>query len=95
MKPCQRRVTFVHDTRRIDRHQLPEDGRVRWKGGGVFEYVFERQIIVPGKRNPVFQGLHLLGYLLPPELFNGRSADHHRHMFGVRQHAQDILDGAR
>ena len=54
MKSCQRRVTFVHNTRRIDRHQLPENGRVRWKGGGVFEYVFERQSIVPSKCNPVF-----------------------------------------
>ena len=95
MKSCQRRITFVHDARRIDRHQLPEDCRVRWEGSRALEYVFERQIIVPCKCNSVFQGLYLPGYLLPPKLFDGRSSDHHRHILGVRQHSQDILDGAK
>ena len=38
------------------------------------------------------KGFTSLAISSPPELFNGRSADHHCHMFGVRQYLQDILD---
>ena len=36
VQPWQRRDTFVHDTRRIDDHQLPEDGGLWRQRGGVF-----------------------------------------------------------
>ena len=42
MKSCQRRIAFVHNTCRINQHQLPENGRVRRKGGRMFQYVAER-----------------------------------------------------
>ena len=40
-------------------------------------------------------GSNFLGDLFLPELFNGRSTDHHRHIFGIRQHPQDILKGSK
>src|SRR5262245_2087210 len=47
MEPCQRSVAFVHNTCRINVHQVPEDCGLRWKRGGVFQYFFKRKITVP------------------------------------------------
>ena len=84
----------MHDTRRIDDHQLPEDCGLRRKRGSVFQYVLERQIVVPRNCDPVCKGPHLLANLLLPVLFDGGSADHHCHIFGFRQYPQDILEGS-
>ena len=47
MKPFQCPVLFVHDTRRINVHQMPEDRGLWWKRSRVFQYVFKRKFIVP------------------------------------------------
>src|SRR5262249_42314853 len=91
VKPCQCRGPILYNARRIDRDGFPEDRRVSWKLSSLFEYVCERQIIPPDKFNPVLQWSDLSGYLLAPKFFPGRSSDHYCNLFGVRQHAQDIL----
>ena len=42
MKPWQARIAFVHDSRRIDNHQFPENGGLRWKSSSMIQYALER-----------------------------------------------------
>ena len=36
----------MHDSGRVNVHQMPEDRGLRWKCGGVFQYVFKRKFII-------------------------------------------------
>src|SRR6516164_6242077 len=95
MKPAQGLAAFMRETCRINRHQVPEDRRVRRQRGRLFQYVLERQIIEPRERHPLLKRFELSTHLLQPELFVWGIANHHGHVFRVRQEAQDIVDDAR
>jgi hypothetical protein len=95
MKPCQSRSLFMHHTRRIDDHQLPEDCGTRWKRGSMLQYVQKWQIIIPRNCNPMCERPHLIADLVAPVFFDGGSPDNNCHIPGVRQHPQDILEGRK
>ena len=83
MEPGQRSVALVHDTGRIDDHQLPEDRGMRRQRRGLFQNVVERQIIGPRKCDAVGKRRYFPADFLLPKLFNGRGADDHHDMFLV------------
>jgi hypothetical protein len=49
----------MHDTRRINVHQMPEDRGLRWKRSRVFQYLFKRKLIVPSECNALVMSLAL------------------------------------
>ena len=64
MKPAQGLAAFLRKTCRINRHQVPEDRRVRRQRGRLFQYVLKRQIIEPRERHPLLKRFELSTYLL-------------------------------
>ena len=85
----------MHNTRRINVHQMPEDRGLRWKRGRVFQYVFKRKLIVPGERNAIYETPRLPTDFLQPKFLDGRIAVHHGYGLGVRQYAQNVLKNCR
>ena len=72
MQSCQGRVAFVHDTR-----PSTDISSRKWLSAaevhGLLQYVFERQIIKPGKFNAPFYRLDLSGYLLRQNCSTGEA----------------------
>src|SRR5215472_8457219 len=92
IKPFQRFVVFMHDTRRINVHQMPEDRGLRWKRSRVFQYLFKRKLIVPCECNAICEAPRLPADFLQPKFLVGRITVHHCHGLGVGQHPQDVLE---
>ena len=61
----------------------------------MFEQITNDKLLVHVNETRFVRGFTALPIFLHPKLFNGRSADHHRHIFCVRQHPQDVLDGCK
>jgi len=61
----------VGNAGRIDVHQMPEDGAVRWKSGRVLQNVFEGDLIVEFEFDPAGQVRGFSLQLASPERFIG------------------------
>ena len=57
------------DAGRIDVHQMPEDGAVRWKIGCVLQNVFEGHLIVEFELDPSGEVRGFPLQLAEPEIF--------------------------
>src|SRR5262245_5353821 len=76
-------VVFMHGTRRINVHQMPEDRGLRWKRSRVFQYLFKRKLIVPCECNAICEASRLPADFLQPKFLVGRITVHHCH--GLRR----------
>src|SRR6516165_8686772 len=88
----QRPVAFIHRTRRINDHCVPKDRGVWWKTGGLFQYVLEREIVIPSDVNPIFQRPQVFLNFVAPKQFIGRMAIHNSHGLCVWRYLQKALE---
>src|SRR6516162_10802112 len=88
----QRPVAFIHRTRRINDHCVPKDRGVWWKTGGLFQYVLEREIVVPSDVNPIFQRPQVFLNFVAPKQFIGRMAIYYSHGLCVWRYLQKAFE---
>jgi len=60
----------------------------------LLEYLFQREVVHPGKIDSVLEGLEFAPAFPDPKLFKRRRPKHDDHIRGVRLHLQDVLDNA-
>src|SRR4051794_40024796 len=91
-QPAQPGVCLMGNARRVDIHQMPEDGAVRRKACRVPENGFKRPLIVPFELDPAIERSKLPPQFPEPECFVRRSSVDDCNGSGVGQNAQDVLE---
>ena len=95
MQAAEGKIAFMGDTRAIDRHQMPEQDRMRRKSRGLLQYFFKRQIGVPDECDPVFKWLRFLFDFVEPDFLQRRGSHDNRDGLRIRQDLKDAAEEGR
>ena len=95
MKLRQRTFLRQGNARGVPRQDRVEDHGMRRERARAFQYLRERHLVGPEKREPIFERLRQAAELSAPELLQWRRADHDEDVGRLRKHAQDVPDNGQ